>query len=281
MRKWLSELDRILRGEPSSLAAIRNRTLDVSATRLTILVFFMALIYGLFAGIYALHRPFDQGMRQLFATMIKLPALFLLTVVVTLPSLYVFNALVGSRLGLSSVVRLLAASMAVMLAVLASFGPIVAFFSLTTKSYPFMVLLNVALCAVAGALGLVYLLRTLQRLSVFEPFGPHEGAEGQKDVAAAPPSATELSPGGSSPGVARAPEGTEMGALDRIEGSLFGERVVWVFRCWVALFALVGAQMSWVLRPFIGDPNLPFSMFRPVQDNFFSAVWNAFFGLFR
>jgi hypothetical protein len=30
--------------------------------------------------------------------------------------------------------------------------------------------------------------------------------------------------------------------------------------------------MGWVLRPFIGDPNTPFTLFRERQSNFFEAV---------
>jgi hypothetical protein len=104
--------------------------------------------------------------QQLLASAVKVPALFFLTLLVTFPSLYVFNALVGSRLKLRSVLRLLIAALAVMLAVLASFGPIVAFFSVSTTSYPFMKLLNVIVFAIAGFLGLLFLLQTLHRLSV-------------------------------------------------------------------------------------------------------------------
>ncbi len=45
-------------------------------------------------------------------------------------------------------------------------GPIVAFFSLSTTSHPFMVLLNVVVFAVSGILGLAFLVQTLHRLSV-------------------------------------------------------------------------------------------------------------------
>jgi len=54
--------------------------------------------------------------------------------------------------------------MGVMLAVMASLGLIVVFFSISTTSYSFMILLNVAACSVAGILGLTFLLRTLHRL---------------------------------------------------------------------------------------------------------------------
>ena len=48
-----------------------------------------------------------------------------------------------------------------------------------------------------------------------------------------------------------------------------------VFRCWIVLFALVGAQMSWVLRPFIGSPDKEFTWFRERQSNFFTGVLTA------
>jgi hypothetical protein len=47
------------------------------------------------------------------------------------------------------------------------------------------------------------------------------------------------------------------------------------------LFGLVGAQMGWVLRPFIGNPALPFTWFRPRTSNIFQAVLNALANLFQ
>ena len=38
------------------------------------------------------------------------------------------------------------------------------------------------------------------------------------------------------------------------------------------MFAIVGAQMGWVLRPFIGSPELHFSWFRERDSNFFEAI---------
>ena len=73
-----------------------------------------------------------------------------------------------------------------------------------------------------------------------------------------------------------------MVALDPLEDRVPIRNVKTVFRCWVILFGLVGAQMSWVLRPFIGNPNSEFTWFRPRDGSFFSAVWGAmhhfFFG---
>ena len=114
---------------------------------------------------------------QFIAGSIKIPALFFLTLLVTMPSLYVFNVLVRSRLTVVSVLRLLIVCLGVMLAVLASLGPIVAFFAVSTASYPFMILLNVVTGTVSGMLGLAFLLRTLQRLVWVQEM---EGSEGRR-----------------------------------------------------------------------------------------------------
>ena len=53
-----------------------------------------------------------------------------------------------------------------------------------------------------------------------------------------------------------------------------------VFRCWIVVFGLVGSQMGWVLRPFIGNPDEPFTFFRQRQSNFFEAVWHEIVNLF-
>jgi len=40
------------------------------------------------------------------------------------------------------------------------------------------------------------------------------------------------------------------------------------------VFGLVGAQMAWMLRPFIGNPNSPFTLIRSRESNFFEAVFD-------
>ena len=61
---------------------------------------------------------------------------------------------------------------------------------------------------------------------------------------------------------------------------MLGHHVKTVFRIWVVVFGLVGAQMSWVLRPFVGDPASPFVWFRPRTSNFFQAVAQTLSNLF-
>ena len=64
----------------------------------------------------------------------------------------------------------------------------------------------------------------------------------------------------------------EMGPLEAFEGRALGRRIKLVFTIWMFVFGLVGAQMSWILRPFVGSPDIPFQWFRPRGSNFFEAV---------
>src|SRR5262249_24195787 len=73
---------------------------------------------------------------------------------------------------------------------------------------------------------------------------------------------------------------TAPGPLDALEDQVLGRHVKVVFRCWVILFGLVGAQMGWVLRPFVGDPGRPFVWIRGRDSNFFEAVWGTLVNLF-
>lgn len=262
MWKWVQALDSVLRGETTRLSRLREGAFDIPVGGLTVLIALMGATYGFCMGWFALLNRETPEYQQVLASMVKVPALYVLTLLVTFPSLYVFNALVGSRLRVLALLRLLIAAMCVNLAVLASFGPIVAFFSVTTESYPFMVLLNVLFFGVAGTLGLVFLLQTLHRLTL--PASPP------------PPLPPASSPTSGEPAPAAvAPPSEPEGALEMVEGSVLGKNVKAVFTCWVAVFAMVGAQMSWVLRPFIGSPDRDFSWFRYRESHFFEAVAKA------
>ena len=97
---WLSALDRVLRGDATRLPALRTGTIDIPAAGLAGIMVALAMIYGVCMGSYALFRADGPVYIQTLASMIKVPALFFCTLLVTFPSLYVFNALVGSRLTL-------------------------------------------------------------------------------------------------------------------------------------------------------------------------------------
>lgn len=269
---WFKQLDRVLRGEATSPQDLRQADIRIDLGGITFVLVLLGMVAGLCTGSYAVFREGGPSWEQLVASTFKVPLLFLLTLMVTFPSLYVFNALVGSRLRLLPVLRLLVASLAVNLAVLASLGPIVAFFAVSTSSYHFMVLLNVVVYGVAGVLGLMFLLQTLNRLTRLpdplagEPY-PHEQAKTPAPVG----DSVDDSDSGEAPLaaeiVAESPSALELAA-----GQSMHPHVKKVFGLWIIVFSLVGAQMGWVLRPFIGSPGTEFAWFRERESNFFEAV---------
>lgn len=285
MGNWFRQLDNLLRGDATLMESLRQGRFDVPVGGLGAVAVLLAAVAGACVGSFGLLHPEGYGIVQVFASALKMPMLFFFTLLFTFPSLYVFNALVGSRLTATDVLRLLVAMLAVMLAVLASLGPIVVFFSLSSESYHFIQLLNVVACAVAGFLGLAFLLRTLHRLVIAQewratplppppaapalPHAPsvvqvHEAGDALPDVFAADepvPPATTI-------------EVERRGALELV-GDRTDRRARLVFQIWVIVFALVGAQMSWVLRPFLGHPGGEFAWLRPRGGNFFEAVMRA------
>jgi hypothetical protein len=258
-RSWLGDLDALLRGQRTTLDSLRQGIIDVPLRSFVPLAIVLGASYGFFMGWYALSAGREGAWQQVLAASVKLPMLFLLTLFVTFPSLYVFNALVGCRLGFLAALRLLVAAIVVNLAVGASLGPILGFFTLSTQSYPFMVILNVVLLAIGGSVGLAFLLRTLQRIesaAVEEArFEAMLRVEAERERAAKE---------GDNPtsAVLRA-----AGTVEIPAGAASG-----IFKVWVIIYALVGAQMAWLLRPFIGSPGMDFAWFRPKEGNFFSSV---------
>lgn len=303
MRQYISHIDRLLRGDATSSSALSFGTLILPVNKILVAGLMLGLVHGLCIGTYTLVNGNDAIFQRLIATMIKVPLLFALTLIVTYPSLYVFNAVVGSRLKSGDVIRLLLASLGVMVAILASFGPIVAFFSVSTTNYHFMLLLNVAVFATAGALGVRFMLRTLERLTHAQQ---HDGDsddrvstkpdDGESLESDAPPESyddVEMIPTVGDVSVDRHETDTDddgdrvsevflqrknrQGALDR-SGEPVDPNVRRLFRIWIVVFGLVGAQMGWVLRPVVGDPNLPFEWLRGRESDFFEAVLSAVAG---
>jgi hypothetical protein len=298
LKRVLLEIDRLLRGAYTKPEDLRGGELRMSLRDLVFAGLGLGAAYGVFMGLYGATRPTHASIAQLGASIVKVPALFLLTLGVTLPSLYVFSALHGSALRLRQTVRLLMAAIVVNLAVLASFGPVTGFFTFSTDSYLFMVLLNVAMFAVGGAIGVGFLRKALDAVFTEEP-----------PRASTPPAISSPATPSESVLATDAPVGTAFGSS--FEGALPSlgaphvtggpamplmppmrpyrppppptplERSRRIFRVWIAIFAVVGAQMSWILRPFIGDPDRDFTLFRERDSNFFEAVIRSLGGLFR
>lgn len=118
MRHYIQSLDRLLRGELTHLEALRKDGLRLPLGGTTLLLALLGVLFGVCMGTFAVLHHDGPRLEQMLATSIKVPALFLLTLLVTFPSLYVFNALVGSQLRFVANLRLLIAALAVTLTVL-------------------------------------------------------------------------------------------------------------------------------------------------------------------
>ena len=220
MRDTLIEIDRLLRGGCTADDQLAEGRLAVSIRRLTTGGLTLAALYGICMGLFAALRHEDGAWRQMVFAAIKVPLLLFLTLGVTMPSLYVFSALARSSLRFTQTLAVLLACTAVTATVLASLGPVTVFFTLSTESYTFMLLLNVFVFALAIAVGLGFLCR-----------------------------------------VSRV-------ALRTAEGR--GARAV--FTLWLVIYGFVGAQMSWILRPYVGDPALEVTFVRETESHFFRGL---------
>jgi hypothetical protein len=116
----------------------------------------------------------------------------------------------------------------------------------------------VAVFAASGLLGMLFLLHTLNRLTIAQ----QEPIVERAPVETAPTDSPDVAP-------------RATGAIDPIEGQSIVANVKRIFRVWILLFGIVGAQMAWVLRPFVGTPGKEFTWFRERGSSFFEAVWHA------
>jgi hypothetical protein len=64
-------------------------------------------------------------------------------------------------------------------------------------------------------------------------------------------------------------QGMRVVSITQEEG---GSARKWVLRFWILIYAFVGSQMAWTLRPFIGYPNAPFELFRQRGGNFYGDI---------
>jgi len=125
----------------------------------------------IFFAIYGAVMGFSNSLPQAISSAVKLPILFLITLVICLPTLYFFNLLFGSRLSLSQTLTLILTAIAVTAVLTLSFAPIALFFWLTAPHYQFYKLLNVAILTLTGFSGLSFLWQGMRHV---------EGSEGAR-----------------------------------------------------------------------------------------------------
>lgn len=242
-------VDRALRGELAPGAGKGGPA--APAGRLGLALVPLAMAYGACMGSFSLWGEAGPEYRQVAASAIKVPLLFALTVLVTFPSLAVFSTLAGSPLRIGPIFRALMIGLAVAIAVLASLGPIVAFFGLSSASHEFLVILNLLSFAAATWMGLHSFLRAWSL------------AWDRAEDAPPPPAGAEPLEEGDVP--AEAPAVARAGRLVRWRASL-------VVQSWMVIAVAVGVQMAWLLRPLIGSPRHPFAWVSPRDSNAFAEM---------
>jgi hypothetical protein len=203
---------------------------------------------------------------QALSSMVKLPLLFLATLAICLPTLYLFNLVFGARLSMAQAVSLIMVSITVTSVLTLAFAPISLFFLITAQSYSFFKLLNVSILLLTALVGLRFLTAGMRALNAH--------AEQQRPVALVAPVSPvpeePMAPAGNGAvatltapvktvEAVRAPQPTSMSLL----------------YIWILLFGFVGTQLAWTLRPFFGSPDQPFSLFRHISGTFYSDIFQT------
>jgi hypothetical protein len=195
MARILRQVDLLLRG-PTDGEAPSVRALAV-----------VAVVSGLFYGAVMGSYGGDRAWQMLFSGL-KLPLLLLVTFLLSLPSFFVLNTLLGVRADFPEALRALLISQAGLTVVLGALAPYTALWYVSFEGYHAAIVFNALMFTVASVTGQWLLRRAYAPL------------------------------------VARAP-------VHRL-----------LLRTWLVVYAFVGIQMAWVLRPFIGYPGMPAQFFR-------------------
>jgi uncharacterized membrane protein len=215
--KHFSVLISLLRDRQGFLEEIRQGMGLQSKT--TSLFVSSSIFFAIYGGIIGASHSWAQAL----SSAIKLPAFYLLTLIICFPTLFFFNVLFGSRSSIQQHFVVLLTAVSVISVLLFSLAPVTLFFMITApNSYQFFKLLNVLVFGITGAFGVKFLYEGMQLLS-------------QQD---------------------------EVGKRTRTT----------ILRSWLFLYAFVGMQLGWFLRPFFGAPGSNFELFRAVQGNFYLDI---------
>jgi hypothetical protein len=196
----------LLRDRQQFVDDIRQR-IDPGRRALALLIG-STLLFALYGAIVGAAHSSSQAL----AAAIKLPVLYLLTALICLPTLYIFNVFFGSKLLLTQHVLLVLTSTTIISLLLFSFAPVTFFFLTTGNSYEFYKLLNVAIFAITGLIGVRFFYQGMRQIA----------------------------------------------ALQDTENLAARMRLLTL---WVLLYAFVGSQLGWTIRPIFGEPGQPFILF--------------------
>ncbi len=123
--------------------------------RLTVAFVVLTFIYGIVMGFYS-------GPLQAVTAGVKVPILFLLSLLICFPAFFILQFILGSKMKLSHMAVIVLSGYVLAGAIMVSFTPIVVLFVLTGGNYYFLQLLHIAIFAVAGIFGMKMVLDALK-----------------------------------------------------------------------------------------------------------------------
>ncbi|WP_414571825.1 actin-binding WH2 domain-containing protein [Nostoc sp. CCY 9925] len=217
--KYFAVLIGFLRDRQGFLEEVRQ------GTRLPNKIISLLVCSSLFLAIYGGIIGAYHSWMQALSSAIKLPALYLITLLICIPTLYFANVIFGSKRTFGQHLALVLTAVSVTSVLLFSFAPITLFFLLTTNNYQFLILLNVLIFALTGFIGISSLYQA-----------------------------------------------TNLVLEQDNEGSKTRQKIL---QFWLFLYAFVGSQLGWTLRPFFGTPDSAFQLFREREGNFYLSVIQA------
>jgi hypothetical protein len=230
---------------------------------------------GISLALYGIVLGASHSWMMALTSMIKLPLLFLATLAICLPTLYLFNLVFGARLSMLQAVSLIMVSITVTSVLTLAFAPISLFFLISAKSYLFYKFLNVCILVLTSFVGLRFLTSGMRSLNQYHeieaarPISPPVVipepalAAAAVDGGAAPAPAASIVPGMAfQPVPMRQPEPQRQASMT-------------LLYIWILLFGFVGTQLAWTLRPFFGDPGRPFALFRHINGTFYADIFRT------
>src|SRR6266545_586137 len=222
-------------------------------------------------AVYGLVLGSSHSFWQALSSMVKLPLLFLATLAICLPTLYLFNLVFGARLSMMQAVTLI-----------------------TAQSYVFFKLLNVSILVLTAFVGLRFLTAGMSALNAHqEELAAAADALAIRTMTAEPEPELALVAAGSGDGNGTVPPASARPALAAAQplpaapplvvprplpsGQAGAQRPasMTLLYIWILLFGFVGTQLAWTLRPFFGSPDRPFALFRHISGTFYSDIFHT------
>ena len=155
--KFWPLLDGVLRRREEAFAEIlEGRNLSRQILLYLAAIFLLTAFYGgsMGAAGFTLTHPEEgvlmRGLLQMLASAVKVPVLYLLTTAICFPVLYLVVVLLGSKLSFAQTFATILLALALNAILLASFAPIIWFFTLTGSDYHFLKLLHVGIFGFSG-----------------------------------------------------------------------------------------------------------------------------------